>query len=72
MVCKLFKLGGIGAILIFLYMDMFDTIGTLVGVGTASGFMKNGKLPRANKALLSVGSLIYSQVYFPLPLNMVW
>jgi len=48
-----FKLGGIGAILIFLYMDMFDTIGTLVGVGTASGFMKNGKLPRANKALLA-------------------
>jgi len=48
-----FKLGGITTILVFLFMDMFDTIGTLVGVGTASGFMKNGKLPRANRALLA-------------------
>ncbi len=48
-----FKLGGIAVILIFLFMDMFDTIGTLVGVGTATGFIKDGKLPRANKALLA-------------------
>ncbi len=48
-----FKLGGITVIAIFLFMDMFDTIGTLVGVGTASGLMKDGKLPRANKALLA-------------------
>ncbi|TET76179.1 MAG: NCS2 family permease [Candidatus Cloacimonadota bacterium] len=48
-----FKLGGVTVILIFLFMDMFDTIGTLVGVGTATGFIKDGKLPRANKALLA-------------------
>lgn len=48
-----FKMGGITVILVFLFMDMFDTIGTLVGVGTASGFMKDGKLPRANRALLA-------------------
>jgi len=48
-----FKLGGITVIAIFLFMDMFDTIGTLVGVGTATGYIKDGKLPRANKALLA-------------------
>lgn len=48
-----FKLGGVTVILIFLFMDMFDTIGTLVGVGTATGFIKDGKLPGANKALLA-------------------
>lgn len=48
-----FKLGGITVIVVFLFMDMLDTIGTLVGVGTATGFIKDGKLPRANKALLA-------------------
>ncbi len=48
-----FKLGGITIIIVFLFMDMLDTIGTLVGVGTATGFMKDGKLPRANRALLA-------------------
>jgi AGZA family xanthine/uracil permease-like MFS transporter len=48
-----FKMGGITVILIFLFMDMFDTIGTLVGVGSATGFIKDGKLPRANRALLA-------------------
>jgi AGZA family xanthine/uracil permease-like MFS transporter len=48
-----FKLGGITIILVFLFMDMLDTIGTLVGVGTATGFIKDGKLPRANRALLA-------------------
>ena len=38
---------------IFLLMDMFDTIGTLIGVGQATGIMKNGKLPRAKRALLA-------------------
>ena len=38
-------------ILLFVFMDMFDTIGTLVGVAEQAGFMKNGKLPRANRAL---------------------
>lgn len=32
---------------------MFDTIGTLVGVGTQAKLMKNGKLPRCSQALLS-------------------
>jgi AGZA family xanthine/uracil permease-like MFS transporter len=40
-------------ILIFLFMDLFDTMGTLVGVGTQAGLMKDGKLPRAGRALFT-------------------
>ena len=39
-------------ILVFLFMDMFDTLGTLVGVSEQAGFLdKDGKLPRASSAL---------------------
>jgi len=40
-------------IVIFLFMDLFDTIGTLIGVSEQAGFIKDNKLPRANRALLS-------------------
>jgi AGZA family xanthine/uracil permease-like MFS transporter len=40
-------------IVIFLFMDMFDTVGTLVGVGQQGGFMRDNKLPRANRALMA-------------------
>ncbi|OHB65715.1 MAG: hypothetical protein A2V70_12605 [Planctomycetes bacterium RBG_13_63_9] len=40
-------------ILIFLFMDVFDTLGTLVGVSEQAGFIKNNELPRARQALLS-------------------
>jgi AGZA family xanthine/uracil permease-like MFS transporter len=47
-------------IIIFLFMDMFDTIGTLIGVSEQAGFIKDNKLPRAGKAFLSdaVGTVI--------------
>lgn len=44
----------------FLFVDLFDTIGTLIGVSTQAGFLdKEGKLPRAPKALLadSIGTV---------------
>jgi len=40
-------------ILIFLFMVVFDTLGTLVGVAERAGFIKDDKLPRANEAFLS-------------------
>jgi AGZA family xanthine/uracil permease-like MFS transporter len=43
----------ITVIFIFLFLDMFDTVGTLIGVSQSAGLMKNGKLPRARQALLS-------------------
>jgi len=48
-----FELGIVSVVLIFLIMDMFDTIGTLVGVSQAAGIMKDGKLPRAQRALFA-------------------
>ena len=39
-------------IVVFLFMDMFDTVGTLVGVAEAAGFMDGNRLPRADRALI--------------------
>ena len=45
-------------------MAVFDAVGTLVGIGEQGGFMKEGKLPRAGRALTAdasgtvVGSLL--------------
>ena len=41
------------AIAVFFFLDLFDTVGTLVGVGQQSGLMVDGKLPKARRALLS-------------------
>lgn len=45
--------GFIPILVVFLLMDMLDTVGTLIGVGNVSGLMKNGKLPRAQQALFA-------------------
>src|SRR5699024_4304986 len=50
--------------LTFLFVDFFDTAGTLVAVATQAGLMKNDKLPRAGRALFAdsaatvVGSVV--------------
>mgnify|MGYP000597366667 CR=1 FL=1 len=36
-------------ILVFLFMLVFDTIGTLIGVAQPAGLLKDGKLPRYPK-----------------------
>lgn len=42
----------IAVLLVLLFVDLFDTIGTLMGVGTQAGYIdENGELPRANQAL---------------------
>lgn len=46
-------LGIVSVIFIFLFMDVFDTVGTLAGVAEIGGFMKNGKLPRVGRALMA-------------------
>ena len=43
----------IAIIFIFIFLDLFDTVGTLVGVGQQAGLMVDGKLPRARQALFS-------------------
>lgn len=38
----------------FLFVDIFDTLGTLVGVSTKAGMLdKNGKIPNAKKAFMA-------------------
>jgi adenine/guanine/hypoxanthine permease len=39
-------------VIVFLFMGLFDTVGTLVGVAEQAGLMEDNRLPRANRALL--------------------
>jgi AGZA family xanthine/uracil permease-like MFS transporter len=56
------KLGLLNIVFVFLFIDLFDTMGTLVGIGERGGFMVKGRLPRANRALLadSTGTIVGS------------
>jgi len=47
------KTGLLTVIFIFFFLDLFDTMGTLIGVSEPAGFIKKGRLPRANQAMLS-------------------
>jgi len=40
-------------ILVFLFMVLFDTVGTLIGVSEQAGLIKDNKLPRAKQAFVS-------------------
>jgi AGZA family xanthine/uracil permease-like MFS transporter len=42
-----------GVVLVLFFLALFDSIGTLVGVGEQAGFMRDGTLPRARQALLA-------------------
>jgi AGZA family xanthine/uracil permease-like MFS transporter len=52
------SLGAIPVIFIFFFLDLFDSIGSLIGIAEQGGFRRNGELPRAREALLAdaVGS----------------
>jgi len=50
------RLGAFEIIFAFLFVDIFDTVGTLIGVSKQGGFLdKDGKLPKARQALVSDG-----------------
>ena len=55
-------LGLFEIIFIFLFVDLFDNVGTLVGVCEQGGFVVNGKIPRVGRALVSdaVGTIFGS------------
>jgi AGZA family xanthine/uracil permease-like MFS transporter len=40
-------------IIVFLFMVLFDTVGTLIGVAEQGGFIKDNHLPRAKEAFVS-------------------
>jgi AGZA family xanthine/uracil permease-like MFS transporter len=51
---KVFTLDFLVVMFTFLFVDIFDTIGTLVGVTTQAGLInKNGDIPRVKQALLA-------------------
>jgi AGZA family xanthine/uracil permease-like MFS transporter len=54
------KIGFAELIFVFFFVDLFDNVGTLVGVCEQGGFLRDGKLPRASRALLAdaIGTMI--------------
>ena len=47
------KINMLSVIFIFLFLDLFDTVGTLIGLAEQANFLKEGRLPRARGALFS-------------------
>lgn len=44
----------LAVLFVFLFVDIFDTVGTLTGVGMRAGYIgADGELPRANQALMA-------------------
>ncbi|KIO61538.1 NCS2 family permease [Caldifermentibacillus hisashii] len=52
----IFSIQMLVVILTFMFVDFFDTAGTLMAVATQAGIMENGKLPRAGRALTADSS----------------
>lgn len=48
-----FRSGLLSVVFIFFFLDVFDAVGTLIGVGSSGGFLRDGKLPRANQAMMA-------------------
>ncbi len=46
-------LGLLEILFAFLFVDLFDNVGTLVGVCEQGGFVKNGRIPRVGRALVA-------------------
>ena len=58
---EIFTLDMLIVLFTFLFVDMFDTVGTLVGVSDKAGMLtKDGKVPRAKQALFadSIGTTV--------------
>ncbi len=50
---EFYSLAMLSVILTFLFVDFFDNAGTLMAVANQAGFVKDNRLPRAGKALVS-------------------
>lgn len=53
------RLGLLEILFAFLFVDLFDNVGTLVGVCEQGGFIRDGKIPRVGRVLMadSVGTI---------------
>lgn len=55
-----FSLGLLSIVFAFLFVDLFDNTGTLIGIAYRAGFMdKHGKLPRIHRALIADSSAAF-------------
>ena len=52
--------GMVAVVFVFFFLALFDSVGTLVGVGEQAGLLRDGTLPRAREALLadSIGTVV--------------
>jgi adenine/guanine/hypoxanthine permease len=71
--CKLDLIGALSwpmmpFILVFLFMVLFDTLGTLIGVAEQAGLIRDNRLPRAKQADRTRRSLLFRHVV-PAPLD---
>jgi AGZA family xanthine/uracil permease-like MFS transporter len=48
-----FRPSMVSVIFVFFFLALFDSVGTLVGVASQAGLMRDGTLPRARQALLA-------------------
>ena len=48
-----FAPGMVAVVFVFFFLALFDSVGTLVGVGSQAGLMRDGTLPNARGALLA-------------------
>ncbi len=52
------SMGLLNVVLVFFLVELFDATGTLMGVATRAGLMKDGKMERLNKALMADSTAI--------------
>lgn len=52
------SMGLLNVVLVFFLVELFDATGTLMGVVTRAGLMKDGKMERLNKALMADSTAI--------------
>lgn len=52
------SMGLLNVVLVFFLVELFDATGTLMGVATRAGLMKEGKMARLNKALMADSTAI--------------
>ncbi|MBG7621505.1 NCS2 family permease [Herbaspirillum sp. AP02] len=52
------SMGLVNVVLVFFLVELFDATGTLMGVATRAGLMKDGKMARLNKALMADSTAI--------------
>src|SRR6185436_13833300 len=59
-IAKALTPGMVAVVFVFFFLALFDSIGTLVGVGEQAGLLRDGTLPRAREALLadSIGTVV--------------